>query len=108
MSVEFANQVFKNCLSIAISIVGVNIKPTDPKRLEYPDTLQVAARKIFWYESENPTFGFVISQQMEVTESFIPEFSISSFLAQIGGSLGLWLGMGAVQLIKIGIDNFVV
>ena len=34
-----------------------------------------------------------------VTESYIPEFSLSSFFASFGGSLGLWLGVGAVQII---------
>ena len=38
-----------------------------------------------------------------MTESYIPEFSVSAFLAELGGSLGLWLGVGAVQLLSIGI-----
>ena len=49
-------------------------------------------------------FIFTINDQVEVTESYIPEFSISVFLGQLGGSLGLWLGVGAVQLINIGVN----
>ena len=33
-------------------------------------------------------------------ESYFPEFSISAFFADLGGSLGLWLGLGAVQLLS--------
>ena len=50
-----------------------------------------------------PTFAFSLKQEVEVTESYIPEFSVSTFLAGLGGSLGLWLGVGAVQLIGVGV-----
>ena len=40
-----------------------------------------------------------LSQEITITESFIPPFSLISFMADIGGSLGLWLGGGAVQLV---------
>ena len=45
----------------------------------------------------------MINQQVEVTESYIPEFSVTTFLAGLGGSLGLWLGVGAVQLLNLGV-----
>ena len=40
-----------------------------------------------------------LGQEVTITESFIPPFSLISFTADIGGSLGLWLGVGAVQLV---------
>ena len=40
----------------------------------------------------------MIDQNVGVTEFFIPDFSVSTFFASLGGSLGLWLGVGAVQL----------
>ena len=55
------------------------------------------------FKRDVPAFSFSIKQQVEVTESYIPEFSVSAFLAELGGSLGLWLGVGAVQLLSIGI-----
>ena len=55
----------------------------------------------FW--GKLPKFKFSLKQEVEVTESYIPEFSVSTFLAGIGGSLGLWLGVGAVQLIGVGV-----
>ena len=33
-------------------------------------------------------------------ESYFPAFSLSAFFADLGGSLGLWLGLGAVQLLS--------
>ena len=51
----------------------------------------------------HPAFSFSINQEVDVTESHIPEFSVSIFLAELGGSLGLWLGVGVVQLLSIGV-----
>ena len=47
--------------------------------------------------------SIAFNQHVEVTESFIPEFSVTTFLAELGGSLGLWLGVGAVQLLNLGV-----
>ena len=45
----------------------------------------------------------MIDQEVTIAESYIPEFSISTFVADLGGSLGLWLGVGAVQLLSTGV-----
>ena len=45
------------------------------------------------------SLSFTLNQRVTVTEFYIPEFSVSTFLAELGGSLGLWLGVGAVQLL---------
>ena len=47
--------------------------------------------------------SIAFNQHVEVTESFIPEFSVTTFLAGLGGSLGLWLGVGVVQLLTFGV-----
>ena len=44
-----------------------------------------------------------LDRKVTITESFIPEFSLSSFFADLGGSLGLWLGVGVVQLLTSGL-----
>lgn len=38
--------------------------------------------------------------EVKITESYFPPFSVSTFFANFGGSLGLWLGVGAVQLLE--------
>ena len=38
------------------------------------------------------------SPLVEVKEYFYPDFSLESFLSDVGGVLGLWLGVGALQL----------
>ena len=37
-------------------------------------------------------------QKLTVTKYFFPEFSIAEFLSSMGGALGLWLGLGVLQL----------
>ena len=41
-----------------------------------------------------------IDQRVATTESYIPQFSPATFLAELGGSLGLWLGVGVVQILS--------
>ena len=43
---------------------------------------------------------FDINQKITTTESYFPHFSPETFLAELGGSLGLWLGVGAVQILS--------
>ena len=38
---------------------------------------------------------------MEVSKTKFVEFSLATFLANTGGSLGLWLGLGLLQLAQI-------
>ena len=49
------------------------------------------------------TISLMIDQEVTITESYIPEFSVTTFFADLGGSLGLWLGVGAVQLLSTGV-----
>ena len=63
-------------------------------------TLFKAVSQLFDYNILISGVTFIINQQVEVTESYIPEFSVSTFL---GGSLGLWLGVGVVQLLNLGV-----
>ena len=49
------------------------------------------------------SFSLMYDQKVTITESYIPAFSISIFFVSLVESLGLWLGVGAVQLINSGI-----
>ena len=40
-----------------------------------------------------------LDQTVTITESSFPSPSFTTLLAEMGGSLGLWLGVGVVQII---------
>ena len=42
--------------------------------------------------------NFFFEQDVSVTEYFFPDFSYSAFLSNMGGAMGLWLGLGVLQL----------
>ena len=51
-------------------------------------------------QSDFSTVCLDILQEVTVTESYYPEFSLASFFAEMGGSLAFWLGVGTMQLLK--------
>ena len=48
--------------------------------------------------------ALMLDQKITIDESYFPEFSTSNFFASLGGSLGLWLGIGGVQLLSNSFD----
>ena len=46
------------------------------------------------------TFDLTLDQEVTLTESFYPPFSPLDFITVSGGALGLWLGIGAVQVVQ--------
>ena len=47
---------------------------------------------------KNSGFDLTLKQDISVTEYYYPEFSLPDFLSNLGGTLGLWLGVGVLQL----------
>ena len=62
------------------------------------------------FQSVKIDIGHIIDltfdQDVAITEHFYPDFSLSNFFTELGGSLGLWLGLGATQLVNIGLDFY--
>ena len=49
----------------------------------------------------SPAVELVLSDKVMVTHNFYPKFSFVEALASLGGSLGLWLGLGVLQLLQL-------
>ena len=56
------------------------------------------------WKNESSYFDITFDQTVRVTESFYPPPSLSTLCADLGGSLGLWLGLGMLQLCITGIE----
>ena len=50
------------------------------------------------YGNWSSNFGFDLDQTVSITESSFPSPSLTKLLSELGGSLGLWLGLGLLQL----------
>ena len=54
----------------------------------------------------NSSFEITFDQTVRITESFYPPPSLSTLFADLGGSLGLWLGIGILQL-SVNVIDFI-
>ena len=50
---------------------------------------------------DNSYIDIEFDQEVTVTESYYPDLSFTTLLAEVGGSFGLWLGVGLLQLTTI-------
>ena len=48
-----------------------------------------------------PSVELIMSDKVMVTYNYYPKFSPAEALASLGGSLGLWLGLGVLQLLQL-------
>lgn len=62
--------------------------------------MKISSRLIETWRLGINVIKLTLDPTVETIESYFPEFSLSGFLADLGGSLGLWLGLGAVQLLS--------
>ena len=47
------------------------------------------------------TIDIVFDDKVTITTFYFPKFNIADFLSALGGSMGLWLGLGVVQTFEI-------
>ena len=55
---------------------------------------------IFTDDTNETKFDFTFDQTVTITETFYPNFEGLDFLSKTGGAVGLWLGLGLVQLVE--------
>ena len=51
-------------------------------------------------------FELTFDQSVVVTKTFYPSISVSKMFADLGGALGLWLGVGIIQMFALGVTFF--
>ena len=49
-------------------------------------------------ERNHTTFDLTFEQKVIITESFYPSFSFTNLFSNLGGAMGLWLGVSVVQI----------
>ena len=49
-------------------------------------------------EANYTTFDLTFEQKIIITESFYPSFSFTNLFSNLGGAMGLWLGVSVVQI----------
>ena len=56
--------------------------------------------------SKYPKIELTFEKSILVTKTFYPSISLTKMFSGLGGALGLWLGVGILQLFANGVDIF--
>ena len=70
------------------------------------DTVLSETRFLAEQSINQSKIDITFAQQVQVTTTFLMGPTLSSFLSSVGGSMGLWLGLGVVQAVEL-VINFV-
>ena len=86
-----STKVYNNIkVEVLINFVGFQVSGTFLHGSQYPETV----------------FDFTFNQKVLTREFYFPDFSLTRFFSELGGALGLWLGIGAVQMMNVLIVTF--
>ena len=72
-----------------------------------PPTLGIFDILLSVEEGEANAIGLAFADDVLVTKTYFRKFNFTMFLSEIGGSMGLWLGLGLLQALSMSI-NFVI
>ena len=59
----------------------------------------------FW-KANHSTFYLTLDKTVTITETRFPQLDVAKLFAELGGTLGLWLGLGVIQMISFGLNLF--
>ena len=80
---------------------------TQPSDCPLPCTTTQTETKHLYDTKENRNFStlcLTFSSKVLVTRTDFLKFSPASFLSEVGGSMGLWMGLGLVQAMELVIN----
>ena len=59
-----------------------------------------------YWKNNYSAFFLTFDKTVTITESRFPRVDVAKLFADLGGTLGLWLGLGVIQIIHFGMDLF--
>ena len=59
-----------------------------------------------YWKKTHSSFFLTLDQTVTITETRFPQLDVAKLFAELGGTLGLWLGLGVIQMISFGLNLF--
>ena len=57
-----------------------------------------------YWKNQYSSFFLTFDKTVTITEWRFPRVDVAKLFADLGGTLGLWLGLGVIQIINFGMD----
>ena len=93
------SKCMKPCLSTKVNNIALEV-------LIHVVWFQVSGNYLHESRHRETVFDFTFNQKVLTREFYFPDFSLTRFFSELGGALGLWLGIGAVQMMNVSIVTF--
>ena len=59
-----------------------------------------------YWKNAHSAFFLTLDKTVTITETRFPQLDVAKLFAELGGTLGLWLGLGVIQMISFGLNLF--